>query len=136
MEQNDLSIISISDSDLKNVNAFCKLNNIDDVQKYIQYCFKKGYAIDKYGLINGKEPEVIEIEIEIEIEKIVERVVDKPCDETKIKLLEGTLQVLKKELSLRDEKINQLEEMANHFKDVVLSRGAVYHSGSNIKSIL
>ena len=36
MEQNDLSIISISDSDLKNVNAFCKLNNIDDIQKYIQ----------------------------------------------------------------------------------------------------
>ncbi len=132
MEQNDLSIINISESDLKNVNAFCKLNNIDDVQKYIQYCFKKGYAIDKYGLINGKEPEVIEIEVE----KIVERVVDKPCDETKIKMLEGTLQVLKKELSLKDEKINQLEEMANHFKDVVLSRGAVYHSNSNINSKL
>jgi predicted RNase H-like nuclease (RuvC/YqgF family) len=131
MEQNDLSIISISDSDLKNVNAFCKLNNIDDVQKYIQYCFKKGYAIDKYGLINGKEPEVIEIEVE----RIVEKIIDKPCDETKIKMLEGTLQTLKKELSLRDEKINQLEEKVDHFKDVILSRGAVYHSGSNIKTI-
>jgi hypothetical protein len=66
----------------------------------------------------------------------VEKIIDKPCDETKIKLLEGTLQVLKKELSLKDEKINQLEEMANRFKDVILSRGAVYHSGSNINSIL
>ena len=108
----------------------CELNKIEDIEKYIQYCFKKGYAIDKYGLINGKEPEVIQIEVE----KIVEKIVDKPCDETKIKLLEGTLQTLKKELSLKNEKINQLEEMATQFKDVVLSRGAIYHSSSNLNS--
>jgi predicted RNase H-like nuclease (RuvC/YqgF family) len=109
---------------------FCTINNIEDVEKYIQYCFKKGYAIDKYGLINGNEPEVIEIEVE----KIVEKIVDKPCDDTKIKLLEGTLQTLKKELSLKNEKINQLEEMATQFKDVILSRGAIYHSSSNLNS--
>ena len=130
MEQNDLSMLKLSDSDLQNVKMFCTINNIEDIEKYIQYCFKKGYAIDKYGLINGKEPEVIEIEVE----KIVEKIVDKPCDETKIKLLEGTLQTLKKELSLKNEKINQLEEMATQFKDVVLSRGAIYHSSSNLNS--
>ena len=130
MEQNDLSMLKLSDSDLQNVQKFCELNNIEDVEKYIQYCFKKGYAIDKYGLINGKEPEVIEIEVE----KIVEKIVDKPCDETKIKLLEGTLQTLKKELSLKNEKINQLEDMVTQFKDVVLSRGAIYHSSSNLNS--
>jgi len=123
-------MLKLSDSDLQNVKMFCTINNIEDVEKYIQYCFKKGYAIDKYGLINGNEPEVIEIEVE----KIVEKIVDKPCDETKIKLLEGTLQVLKKELSLKNEKINQLEEMATQFKDVVLSRGAIYHSSSNLNS--
>jgi predicted RNase H-like nuclease (RuvC/YqgF family) len=132
MEQNDLSMLKLSDSDLQNVQKFCELNNIEDVEKYIQYCFKKGYAIDKYGLINGKEPEVIEIEIE----KIVEKVVEKPCDDTKIKLLEGTLQALKKELSLKNEKINQLEEMVTQFKDVVLSRGAIYHTSSNLNSRL
>jgi hypothetical protein len=132
MEQNDLSMLKLSDSDLQNVQKFCELNNIEDVEKYIQYCFKKGYAIDKYGLINGKEPEVIEIEIE----KIVEKVVEKPCDDTKIKLLEGTLQTLKKELSLKNEKINQLEEMVTQFKDVVLSRGAIYHTSSNLNSRL
>jgi hypothetical protein len=130
MEQNDLSMLKLSDSDLQNVQKFCELNNIEDVEKYIQYCFKKGYAIDKYGLINGNEPEVIEIEVE----KIVEKIVDKPCDDTKMKLLEGTLQTLKKELSLKNEKINQLEEMATQFKDVVLSRGAIYHSSSNLNS--
>jgi len=130
MEQNDLSMLKLSDSDLQNVQKFCELNNIEDVEKYIQYCFKKGYAIDKYGLINGKEPEVIEIEVE----KIVEKVVDKPCDDTKMKLLEGTLQTLKKELSLKNEKINQLEDMVTQFKDVVLSRGAIYHSSSNLNS--
>jgi predicted RNase H-like nuclease (RuvC/YqgF family) len=132
MEQNDLSMLKLSDSDLQNVQKFCELNNIEDVEKYIQYCFKKGYAIDKYGLINGKEPEVIEIEVE----KIVEKVVEKPCDDTKIKLLEGTLQALKKELSLKNEKINQLEEMVTQFKDVVLSRGAIYHTSSNLNSRL
>ena len=130
MEQNDLSMLKLSDSDLQNVKMFCTINNIEDIEKYIQYCFKKGYAIDKYGLINGKEPEVIEIEVE----KIVEKIVDKPCDDTKIKLLEGTLQTLKKELSLKNEKINQLEEMATQFKEVVLSRGAIYHSSSNLNS--
>ena len=130
MEQNDLSMLKLSDSDLQNVQKFCELNNIEDIEKYIQYCFKKGYAIDKYGLINGKEPEVIQIEVE----KIVEKIVDKPCDETKIKLLEGTLQTLKKELSLKNEKINQLEDMVTQFKDVVLSRGAIYHSSSNLNS--
>ena len=130
MEQNDLSMLKLSDSDLQNVRMFCTINNIEDVEKYIQYCFKKGYAIDKYGLVNGKEPEVIEIEVE----KIVEKIVDKPCDDTKMKLLEGTLQTLKKELSLKNEKINQLEEMATQFKDVVLSRGAIYHSSSNLNS--
>jgi predicted RNase H-like nuclease (RuvC/YqgF family) len=123
-------MLKLSDSDLQNVQKFCELNNIEDVEKYIQYCFKKGYAIDKYGLINGKEPEVIEIEVE----KIVEKIVDKPCDDTKMKLLEGTLQTLKKELSLKNEKINQLEEMVTQFKDVVLSRGAIYHSSSNLNS--
>jgi len=125
-------MLKLSDSDLQNVQKFCELNNIEDVEKYIQYCFKKGYAIDKYGLINGKEPEVIEIEVE----KIVEKVVEKPCDDTKIKLLEGTLQTLKKELSLKNEKINQLEEMVTQFKDVVLSRGAIYHTSSNLNSRL
>jgi len=130
MEQNDLSMLKLSDSDLQNVKMFCTINNIEDVEKYIQYCFKKGYAIDKYGLINGKEPEIIEIEVE----KIVEKIIEKPCDDTKIKLLEGTLQALKKELSLKNEKINQLEEMVSQFKDVVLSRGAIYHSSSNLNS--
>jgi len=130
MEPNDLSMFKLSDNDLQNVKMFCTINNIEDVEKYIQYCFKKGYAIDKYGLINGKEPEVIEIEVE----RIVEKIVEKPCDDTKIKLLEGTLQTLKKELSLKNEKINQLEEMVTQFKDVVLSRGAIYHSSSNLNS--
>ena len=130
MEPNDSLTLKLSDTDLQNVQKFCELNKIEDVEKYIQYCFKKGYAIDKYGLINGKEPEVIEIEVE----KIVEKIVDKPCDDTKMKLLEGTLQSLKKELSLKNEKINQLEDMVTQFKDVVLSRGAIYHSSSNLNS--
>lgn len=132
MEQKDLLTVNLTEKEITDVIKFCELNQIEDITKYIHYCYKKGYAIDKYGLINGKEPEVIEIEVE----KIVEKIVDKPCDDTKIKLLEGTLLNLKKELLLKNEKINELQEMVDHFKDVVLSRGAIYHTNSNIQSRL
>jgi len=132
MEPNGLLTINLSIKEIKDVGSFCDLNNIEDIEKYVHYCFKKGYAIDKYGLINGKEPEVIEIEVE----KVVEKLIEKPCDDSKIKLLEGTLQSLKKELDLKDKKINELEDLVENLKEVVLSRGAIYHSGSNLNKRL
>jgi len=66
----------------------------------------------------------------IEVEKIVEKVVEKPND--KSKLLETTLQNLRKELSLKNEKINELETKNKQLESVNIDRGAVYMKGSNL----
>lgn len=34
----------------KDVNEFCKLNNITDIDKFILTCFRNGYNIVKYGI--------------------------------------------------------------------------------------
>jgi len=39
----------------KNVESYCKLNNIEDVDGFIKKCFDTGFNIEKYGLL-GKTP--------------------------------------------------------------------------------
>lgn len=76
-----MSINNISQSDLKEIKEYCKLNNISDTDTFIKSCFDKGYYLEKYGLLddNGKpkiiEKEVIK-EVIIEVEKPVIEYVD------------------------------------------------------------
>ena len=59
----------------------------------------------------------------------------KPIDKTK--LLEGTLQSLKKDLSLKDKTITELKEKINQLQEYVnLTKGAVFLKGSNLKENL
>ena len=62
----------------KELIEYCKLNNIEDVDKFFQKCFKRGYDIERYGLIgNNVEPEkIIEYvikEVPTEVIKYVEK---------------------------------------------------------------
>jgi hypothetical protein len=111
------------------------------VDKFITKCYTEGFNITKYGLLgddSGKtgivgekqvEIEVIrEIRVEVpvevikEIEVIKEVIVEVPVphidkigDETqvnnKVKLLQETLQKLRKELSLKNARIEELEKI-------------------------
>jgi len=87
-----LSTINLTQSQLKDIKAFCSLNNIEDTDAFIKLCFDKGYQIEKYGLLGktgGEQEKRVEIEVirekrvEIpvevikEVEKIVEVVVEK-----------------------------------------------------------
>ena len=56
--------------------------------------------------------------------------VEKSSDKTK--LLEGTLQNLKKELNLKDEKINQLTNKIKELENLTINTGAVFMKGSNL----
>ena len=133
--------IKLTSSQLSSVNEYCKLNNIKDVNKFITKCYTEGFNIKKYGLLgddSGKtdivgekqvEIEVIrEIRVEVpvevikEIEVIKEVIVEVPVpnidkigDETqvndKVKLLQETLQKLRKELSLKNARIEELEKI-------------------------
>lgn len=66
------------------------------------------------------------------VEKIieVEKIVEKPND--KAKLLETTLQNLRKELTLKNETIKELENKNKQLESINIDRGAVYMKGSNL----
>jgi hypothetical protein len=50
----------------------------------------------------------------------------------KLKLLQGTLLSLKKELSLRDEKLKELENKIKELENIKINQGAVFLKGSNL----
>ena len=196
--------IKLTTSQLKSVQEYCKLNNIEDIDKFISKCFTEGYNINKYGLLGGDsekiggieekqvEIEVIkEIRVEVPAEKIVEvikevvkyvevpveiikeieviqyvdrevikevpveiikekivnviqevpvpnidKIGDEPEPNDKAKLLQETLQKLRKELSLKNERIEELEKINKQLESVRVEQGAVYLKGSNIKETL
>jgi len=60
----------------KELTDYCKLNDIEDVDKFFQQCFKQGFDIKKYGLLgenNERVVEYIEKEVPIEVIKYVEK---------------------------------------------------------------
>lgn len=200
--------IKLTTSQFKSVQEYCKLNNIEDTDKFISKCFTNGLNIEKYGLlgnnsekIGGIEEKQVEIEIikeirvevpvevevirevikevvkEVEvikyvdrevikevrvevpvpiideigdkpepiiIEKIVEVIkevpvetiieVEKPND--KVLLLQETLQKLKKELSLKNTRIEDLEKINKQLESIKVEQGAVYLKGSNINETM
>jgi hypothetical protein len=202
--------IKLTSSQLSSVNDYCKLNNIEDVDKFISKCFTNGLNIEKYGLLgddSGKTGIVSEKQVEIEVireirvevpvevikevevirevikeivkevpvetikevevikyvdrevrvdvpvpiideigdkpepiivEKIVEVIkevpVEKPND--KVLLLQETLQTLKKELSLKNTRIEELENKNKQLESIKVSQGAVYLKGSNLNKTM
>jgi hypothetical protein len=219
--------VKLTTSQLKSVQEYCKLNNIEDVDKFISKCFTNGLNIEKYGLLEddsgktgivdekqveievireirvevpvevikevevirevikeivkevpvetikevevikyvdrevivevpvpiidkigdetqinelllkiqqleNRPPEIIETIKEVQVEKIVE--VEKPNDKTL--LLQETLQTLKKELSLKNSRIKELEEKNKLLESNKISQGAVYLKGSNLNEMM
>jgi len=235
MEPKNLPTHKLNTSNIKDITSYCKLNNIDDVDSFVNKCFKRGYDVEVYGLLGkmgGIEEKWVEIEVIrekrveipveviievekiVEVEKIIEKTIEVPVDRiveiikeipvekvvikevikevpvetvvTKIeyisdntqinelllkiqqlesrppeiieiikevlmdkiviqekivevdkpndksKLLEVTLQNLRKELSLKNETIKDLENKNKQLESVNIDRGAVYMKGSNI----
>ena len=87
MEQNNSLIINFTKQELKDIESFCKLNELEK-EKFIKVCFMQGYYIEKHGLLRKMggvqekwvEKEVIRekrVEVPIEIIKEVEKEVIK-----------------------------------------------------------
>ena len=188
--------IKLTTSQLKSVQEYCKLNNIEDVDKFISKCYVDGFNIKKYGLlgddsekIGGIEEKQVEIEVikeirvevpvevvkyvevpveiikeveviqyvdrevvkEVPVEIIKEKIVnviqevpvpnidkigDKPEPNDKVKLLQETLQKLRKELSLKNTRIEDLEKINKQLESIRVEQGAVYLKGSNINETM
>jgi hypothetical protein len=178
MEQKDSQTFKIDKKFHKDILSFTTLNKIEDVDIFINKCFKSGFDIQRFGLLGGETVKEIEKIVEVPVEKIievpVEKVVskigdiydkidspelllkiqqlenemskkDKELDEfrrnlepnldnNKVKMLETTLQNLRKELKLKNEKINELEDKLLKQNDRGIN--TTYLNGSNLNKKL
>ena len=219
-----MSQIKLTTSQLSSVKDYCKLNNIEDVNKFISKCYTEGFNINKYGLLGddsgktgivgekqveievireirvevpveivkyvevpveiikeieviqyvdrevikevtveiikekivnviqevpvpiideiGDKPEpiiiekIVEVIKEVPVETIVERIVEVEKSNDKSLLLQETLQKLRKELSLKNTRIEDLEKINKQLESIRVEQGAVYLKGSNISETM
>jgi len=108
-------MLNFSQSQLKEIKEYCKLNDISDTDAFINACFEKGYNIEKYGLLSedGKPIEkevIVEKRIEVPVEKIV-TIYDK-SDDSELLLKIQQLENQKKEFST---KTQELEDVRQEF---------------------
>jgi hypothetical protein len=81
MAQSNSPTINFSSSELKDLKAFCKLNELN-IDEFTKECFAQGYQIEKYGMLNADGVKVIEkevvkeVRVEVPVEKVVEKVVE------------------------------------------------------------
>lgn len=106
MEQKNSSILTISKEQSKEVESYCRLNELD-VQTFINDCFKQGFLIEKNGLLNPLKTGVVDkkwVEKEVIVEKRVEIPVEVVvtkieyiCDDTQTNELLSKIQQLEQE---------------------------------------
>ena len=102
------------------------------IQQLEEEMSKKDNELDELrrnlDIILDKPP--IEIEKIVEVEKIIE--VDKSTD--KLKMMSTTLQNLRNDLSLKNDKITELEKINQELQKTANLQNAVYMKGSNLNS--
>jgi hypothetical protein len=125
----------------KDFLEFCKLNNVENIEEFRTDCFKKGFFIEKYGLL-GESDEILpwEVIVEKEVVKEVEKevVVNADCSECNEKLnkITVTLQDLRTQLNNNEELIKQKEQKINELSSVIKSRLARFHPGSDLRKTI
>jgi hypothetical protein len=150
MEQNNLLTIELSKLDSEDMKSFCKLNEITDIDGFVKLCFRKGYYIEKYGMLNqGQLPEVIDREFEKEV--VVEDNSKIEELQNQIYVLEGKLQNqkevecgklqqslmdLNRQLGERNRTVESLNKKIEELENLTKTSYAFYLKNSNIKEKL
>jgi len=148
MEQKNSLTIELTKQDVEDFNSFCTINEITDPNGFVKLCFRKGYYIEKYGLLNqGNLPEVIDREFEKEVivednSKIEElqneiyilkgKLEDKK--EVECGKLQETLFELNRQLSDKNNTIKELTRKVNELEDMTKTSYAFYLQNSNLKN--
>jgi hypothetical protein len=124
--------LTLNKQNQKDLTDYCKLNDIEDIDKCFQQCFKQGFDIKKYGLIGENNERVIEYiekevsfevikyveketirEVPIEVIKEVEKIVVVEKEVPVEKIVEKTIEVpieIIKEVEKPNEKMGMLQE--------------------------
>jgi hypothetical protein len=150
MEKKNLLTIELSKLDSEDINLFCKSNEIDDINGFVTLCLRKGYYIEKYGLLNqGNLPDVIEREFEREIK--VEDTSKIEELENQIYILKGklenqkeieclklqeTLMELNRQLGDKNETIKELRNKVSDLENLTKTSYAFYMKNSNLTNKL
>ena len=146
MEQKNSLTIELTKQDVEDFNSFCTINEITDPNGFVKLCFRKGYYIEKYGLLNqGNLPDIIEREFEKEVivednSKIEElqneiyilkgKLEDKK--EVECGKLQETLFELNRQLSDKNNTIKELTRKVNELEDMTKTSYAFYLKNSNL----
>ena len=93
------------------IEKFCKLNKIKNVDKFILKALETGFNVEKYG----NAPWKLEVEKEVPVEVIKEVIVEKEVPVEVIKEVEITREVFVTD----DEKVNELVEKLNGLNDKI-----------------
>lgn len=75
MEKKNSQTLNIDKKYLEDIQKFCELNKIEDLSVFVNQCFKQGFDIKKYGLLNDDENiKIVEKEIikEVPVEVVKE----------------------------------------------------------------
>jgi len=150
MEQNNLLTIELSRLDSEDMKSFCRLNEITDIDGFVKLCFRKGYYIEKYGMLNqGELPEVIDREFEKEIRVEDNSKIEELQNEIYIlkgKLdnqkevecgkLQDSLMELNRQLGEKNSTIETLNKKIEELENLTKTSYAFYLKNSNIKERL
>ena len=133
----------------ENIEAYCRLNNVEDIESFTIKCVKDGLTLDKYGVAPflpksqiqevPVEKEIVKEvikEVVVEKEVIVEKIITKEVeDQHLIEELEKNKKELKeKNMLIQKQKIKmeEMEDVLEHFKQVTVNRRAKYLTTSNL----
>lgn len=112
------------DNELERLKKLVEIYSIDqfNTNEEIIELIKKNKSLEKQ-LMEVPVPNIDEIE-------------DKPIIIDKVLLLQETLQKLRKELSLKNTRIEDLEKINKQLESVKVSQGAVFMKGSNLNETM
>ena len=133
----------------KDFDAYCGLNEIEDVSDFIIKCAKDGLTLDKYGVAPflpksqiqevPVEREIIKEvikEIPVEKEVIVEKIITKEVKDThlieELEKLKLELVEAKTLINEQNNKIKEQDDVLEHFKNVTVNRRTKYMKTSNL----
>jgi len=150
MEQKNLLTIDINKSDSSDIQSFCDLNEIKDIHGFVMLCLRKGFYIEKYGLLNqGQLPEVIEREFEkqvvVEDSSKIEELQNeiyilkgKLEDQKEVECgkLQETIMELNRQIGDKSRVIKELTTKVNELESLTKSSYAFYLKSSNLKDRL
>ncbi len=133
----------------ENIEAYCKLNEIDNISDFIVKCAKVGLTLDKYGVAPflpksqiqevPVEKEIIKEvikEIPVEKEVIIEKIVTKEVKDThlieELEKIKAELVESKTLINEQKNKIKEQDDVLEHFKNVTVNRRTKYMKTSNL----